>query len=210
MGTTSERLRQARKRAGMTQAAVARRLAVTPSVLARYESGLNDPSSDNLRRLADIYQVSCDYLLGRADDARPASLPAGAYPMGPMVKVPVLGEIRAGMPLLAQHNVVGWGDVPAEDVRDGQYFFLQVVGDSMIEAHILPGSRVLVRMQPEVSPGDVAVVMINEEEATLKRVRVMDAQVLLYPANSNYVPTVHPIQQVKIIGKVVKAEISFT
>ena len=61
-----------------------------------------------------------------------------------------------------------------------------------------------------VSPGDVAVVMINEEEATLKRVRVMDAQVLLYPANSNYVPTVHPIQQVKIIGKVVKAEISFT
>ena len=171
---------------------------------------MRDPSSDNLRHLADIYHVSRDYLLGRQDEVAPAAaLPSGAYPIGPTVKIPVLGEIRAGLPLLAQQNVIGWEEAPADEVRDGSYFFLRVVGDSMIEAHILDGARVLVRMQPEVEPGDIAVVLINEDEATIKRVRMLDSQVLLYPANSRYQPTIHPVQQVKILGKVVKSEISF-
>ena len=70
---------------------------------------MRDPSSDNLRHLADIYHVSRDYLLGRQDEVAPAAaLPSGAYPIGPTVKIPVLGEIRAGLPLLAQQNVIGW------------------------------------------------------------------------------------------------------
>jgi len=210
MISVSERLRQARSRVGMKQAEAARLLGVTASVLARYESGLNDPPSTNLRRLAEIYDVSTDYLLGRTDDPHPtAPLPAGAYPVGPLVRIPVLGDIRAGRPLLAQDNVIGWEDVPAEDVRDGSYFFLRVIGDSMIEAHILDGARVLVHIQPEVEPGEIAVVLVNEDEATIKRVRVLDDQVLLYPANSHYQPTIHSARQVKILGKVVKSEISF-
>ena len=79
----------------------------------------------------------------------------------------------------------------------------------MIEAHIMEGARVLVRMQPEVKLGDIAVVLINENETTIKRLRVLDSQMLFYPANARYQPTIHSVQQVKLIGKVVKSEISF-
>lgn len=207
----SERLRSARKRKGLTQEEVARILGVTRSVIARYESGINDPPTENVSMLAEIYNVSVDYLLGRTDDPRPINevirnIP-GAYPVGKMVRLPVLGVIRAGEPILAVENIIGWEEVPEEDIKDGEYFFLKVKGDSMVNEHIPDGSLVLVRKQDYAENGDIVVALVNGEEATVKKYRSFNGKILLMPANPAYEPQLYDANKVRIIGVVIESRV---
>lgn len=204
-----ERLVNLRKTHGYTQQRVAEALGISRGAYANYEIGTREPDAETLSALAELYGVSVDYLVGRTDNPTPAEdailQKIGAVPLGKTVKLPVLGVIRAGEPIYAEQNIIGEEEVPVEDVRGGEYFFLLVEGDSMINAGILPGARVLVRRQDFVDDGAIAVVLVNGEEATVKRVRFLNGQILLMAANPAYEPKVYPADEVKIIGKVVQS-----
>ncbi|SCY93328.1 transcriptional repressor LexA [Alkaliphilus peptidifermentans] len=125
---------------------------------------------------------------------------------GKIVKVPVLGRIPAGNPIDAEENIIDYVEIPESEISNGSYFYLQVTGDSMIGSGIMDGYRVLVKKQPDVENGEIAVIRVNSTEATLKRVKKIDGQVILYPDNPKYDPIFINNSDAEIIGKVVKVE----
>lgn len=120
------------------------------------------------------------------------------------VSIPILGKVAAGLPLLAEENREGHMVVDPSMARGGRNLFaLTVRGDSMINAHILPGDRVIVQQTTHASPGEVVVALI-EGEATVKTFRRTSSKVVLEPANPKYRPiVVGEHQDFRIIGKVV-------
>ncbi|WP_027364467.1 transcriptional repressor LexA [Desulfotruncus alcoholivorax] len=117
-----------------------------------------------------------------------------------VVSVPVLGQVAAGLPLLAEENYEDMFPLPADFTGGGDLFILRIKGDSMIEAGILDGDLVVVRKQPKVENGEIAVAMI-EGEATVKRFFQEKDHILLQPENSLYAPIT--AREVEILGKVV-------
>jgi len=118
--------------------------------------------------------------------------------------LPVVGTIRAGMPLLAVENIEERIAVDSSFARSGDMFFLRVRGDSMVDAHIMDGDRALIRPQETVEQGEIAAVLIGEE-ATIKYFYREPNAVRLVPANAAMKP-LHirrDGQEVRIIGKVV-------
>lgn len=123
-----------------------------------------------------------------------------------MVQIPIYGEVRAGYNSLAQEDIVGYEIVAKDSISDGDYFFLIVKGDSMIEEGIGDGMRVLVRKQRSCQHGKIGVVIINGDEGTLKRVFYEGDNIILQAANKNIPPRVFPIDEVLIQGQVTKVE----
>jgi repressor LexA len=120
------------------------------------------------------------------------------------VSIPILGKVAAGLPLLAEENREGTMVVDPSMVRGGRTLFaLTVRGDSMLNAHILPGDRVIVQQTTHASPGEIVVALI-EGEATVKTFRKTSSKVVLEPANPKYQPiVVTEDKDFRIIGKVV-------
>ncbi|WP_166510163.1 transcriptional repressor LexA [Desulfallas thermosapovorans] len=139
----------------------------------------------------------------RRDPAKPRAIEviyAQGKPYKEMIPVPVLGRVAAGIPLLALENCENVFPLPVDFVGHGESFMLKVKGDSMIEAGILEGDLVLVRRQPSVENGDIAVALI-EEEATIKRFFKENDHIRLQPENSRLAPIL--VKEVQILGKVV-------
>ncbi|MNM84751.1 LexA repressor [compost metagenome] len=123
-----------------------------------------------------------------------------------MVQIPIYGEIRAGYNSLAQQEVIGYEIVAKDNVSDGEYFFLVVKGDSMIEEGIREGMRVLVKKQNTCQQGKIGVVIVNGDEGTLKRIFYEGDNIILQAANKNIPPRILPIEDVMIQGQVTKVE----
>ncbi len=201
----SRRLRQLRIAKDLTQEELASKLNIARGTLANWEVGRTTPDPETMQLLADFFGVSTDYLLGRTDDPHGTYLPRNAWAVSGLVRVPILGTIRAGMPLYAEGNIEGYVEVAAEDAPDGEYFFLRVVGDSMINARIFDGDLAFVRRQDYAETGDIVAVIINGEEATLKKVEFKGDCIFLHPANPKYETMSFcgkERQEVHIIGKV--------
>lgn len=211
MNELKDRLKELRNEKDLSQEKLAKLLFLSQSAIAYYELGKKFPNHNTLNRLANFFSVSTDYLLGRTDN-RNGSNPAkvaeswGIYSVGPTVKIPIIGVIRAGEPIFADQNIIGYEDVPATEVKDGEYFYLMVTGDSMIGSRIHSGDKVLIRKQSHIENNEIAVVLINNEEATLKRVKYIDEAVILYSDNPKYQPLLYKTEEVKIIGKAVEVK----
>lgn len=206
--TTGERMKQRRKEIGFSAEKVAERLGVSPATIYRYEKGdIEKVPVDSLAELAKILQTTPAYLMGWEEQPRPAEnikrpIPPGFEPMPKMVKVPLIGSIACGTPILAQQNIDGQMDAP-EDIRCD--FALRCKGDSMIGAGIHDGDAVYIRIQSEVENGEIAAVRIGEE-ATLKRVYYNGTALTLMPDNMAYSPMVYTgpqLEDVHIEGKAV-------
>lgn len=206
MSILGDRLRIARERKNLKQTQVKERTGINNKTLSGWENGLSEPDSESLKILANLYEVSTDWLLGRTDSPKPFS--PETFTKDDFVYIPVLGRIKAGYNLIAEQNIIGYSPVPKNEVKDGEYFFLEVTGDSMIEERIREGSRVLVRKQNYVDNGKIAVVLVNGDEATLKRVYYQNdgKTVILQAANSRIPPVVMPADEARIQGQVVKVE----
>lgn len=210
-GITLTRLRE---RVGKTQAEVAADLGTEQTLISRHERGAVAVGKTWMRRYAEYYNVSMDVIDGR-EPIPPAIVttetpaPLGAMPVGPTVQLPVIGTIRAGQPILAAEEVIGWESASMDTVRNGEHFYLKVSGDSMIGDHITPGSLVLVRMQPELEPTDIAVINVNGDEATLKRVRFVGDRAILIPSNPTHQAQEYPANDIRVVGKVVEVKIKF-
>jgi repressor LexA len=117
------------------------------------------------------------------------------------VTVPVMGRIAAGVPISAIQNQSHTINVPSEILAGGEHFALEVRGDSMIDAGILDGDTVIVRKQDTANTGDIVVALIDDEEATLKRLRRKGASIALEAANPAYETRIFGPDRVRIQGR---------
>lgn len=205
MAKFSSRLRQLRQERQLSQQALAQRLGLSKSSVNMYERGEREPGLETLELIADTFNVDMDYLLGKSDcpNRDPQyPLPPGLTPLPPMERIPLVGTIACGAPILAQEHIEDYVQSPANIHAQ---FALTCKGDSMINARIFDGDIVYIRQQPQVGNGEIAAVLIDGE-ATLKRVRLYDDHIRLEPENPLYRPLVfwgEEMNQVRILGKAV-------
>jgi SOS regulatory protein LexA len=128
------------------------------------------------------------------------------YHIDTMVKVPVLGYIQAGQPIEMIENNEGYTLVDPDVLHGKQGFALKVKGDSMIGDRIHDGDIVIVAKQEEVHPHEIAVVAVNGDHATLKRVKRHGSMCMLIPSNPAMEPQLIQAEDVNIIGKVVEVK----
>jgi len=120
-----------------------------------------------------------------------------------IVSIPVMGRIAAGTPISAlQHRSHTIG-LPPDMLPLGEHYALEVRGDSMIDAGILDADTVIIRRQDTAENGDIVVALIDDEEATLKRLRRRGASIALEPANAAYETRIFGPDRVRIQGKLV-------
>ena len=191
----------------MTQEALAALINVDRSSIGKYEGrSAVVPPADVLERIADVFNVSIDYLLGRQD--RPDILVSTGG-----VWIPVLGRVAAGIPIEAIEDVEDYEEISLDMAKTGEFFALKIQGDSM-EPRIKTGDVVIVKQQPDCDNGDVAVVLVNGLDATVKRIKKSPEGIMLIPTNSAYEPMFYSNEDVKklpvrIIGKVVELRAKF-
>ena len=117
------------------------------------------------------------------------------------IQVPMLGRIAAGTPIEALSDPTRFISVPSDLLGRGEYYCLEVDGDSMIEAGILDGDRVLIERTDIAENGTIVVALVEGSEVTLKRLRKRHNSVALEPANTNYETRIFGPDQVEIQGK---------
>ena len=205
MVTVGDRIRQVRQEQDVTQQELADYIGVSKQAVYKYENNIvtNIPT-DKVDAIAKRLKVSPAYLMGWEEKPQPAPrpIPKGFEPMPKMKKIPLVGSIACGTPILAQQNIEKMVDVP-ENIRCD--FSLTCHGDSMEGAGIHDRDVVYIRIQPEVENGEIAAVRIGEE-ATLKRVYYQNGTLTLMPANAAYAPMVYTgpeLNDVQIEGKAV-------
>lgn len=166
-------------------------------------------SADTLSKIASYFGVSVDYLLGNesVSDGPPApSRPGSKW-------IPVLGKVAAGTPIEAVEDILDYEEIDAKTAASGEHFALQIKGQSM-EPRIKDGDVVIVRKQDGCDSGDVAVVLVNGDEATVKRIKKEPAGIMLIPSNPSYEPKFYSNDEilslpVRIIGKVIELRAKF-
>lgn len=208
------RMRELRTEKGLSMKEAAKCLNLPYTTYINYEKGLREPNSEKLIDIANFYNTSIDYLLCKNDNPNPSYnssfslppsndnlIPPGFEPLPPMDRVPRVGTIACGAPILAEENIEDYDSVPRDWRAD---FTLVCKGDSMAP-RILDGDLVAIRRQPEVETGEIAAVRIGNE-ATLKRVYLHDDYIELRPENSDYASIIRrreEMDDVQIEGRAV-------
>ncbi len=119
------------------------------------------------------------------------------------VSVPVMGRIAAGVPIEAIQTRMSTIEVPPELLTKGEHYALEVKGDSMIEAGILDGDTIILRKCADANNGDIVVALVDEEEATLKRLRRRGDSIALEAANPAYETRIFGPDRVRVQGRLV-------
>ena len=194
------RLKELRKQRGLTQGDIASALHVVQAAVSQWETGRVTPEADKISQLADVLGVSIDVLMGKQEPTETKS--------GTGIKIPVLGKVQAGIPIEMISEILDYEEIPSDMAERGDYFGLLVRGDSM-NPRILDGDVVIVRCQPDVENGDIAVVAVNGDSATVKKIRKSALGMTLIPLNPAYDTTFYTNEQiatlpVEIKGKVVE------
>ena len=202
--TLGDKIRAAREAAGLTQEELGKKCGTTKQTIYKYEIGkITNIPLDRLEKIADIVGVTTTSLLGWEPEDRP-SIPTASniLPMPEMRKIPLLGTIACGAPVLAEEHIEGQVDILVHIHAD---FALTCKGDSMINARIFDGDIVYIRQQDTVENGEIAAVLI-ETEATLKRFKRLPDRIILEPENPLYDPLVYrkeEMNEVRVLGKAV-------
>ncbi len=155
---------------------------ISPSTFTDWKNGRSVPKADKMRRIAEYFGVSLDTLLGV--DIDNASAAGGRQSFGK--QVPIIGEIRAGSPIITNETLLGHECADVDDVDE--HFFLQVRGDSMKNIGMVDGSLVLFRKQQYAEEGDIVACLVGGECATVKRFHRQKKNIFLQPENEDYSP----------------------
>ena len=166
-----------------------------------WETGVNYPRIDKIEMMADYFHIEKSDLIEDKTD-KPSSPTKG-------IRIPVLGKVAAGIPIEAITDIEDWEEIPQSMAKTGEYFALKIAGKSM-EPRMMDGDVVIVRRQPDVDSGDIAVVLVNGNDATVKQISKSDAGLTLIGWNpSVYIPKTYNKKECKelpvtILGKVVE------
>lgn len=196
MGTI---IKKRREQLGISQEQLANILGYkSRSSINKIELNHTDLPQSKIVALAKALSVTPAYLMGWEDIEQPIPKSNGY----PTVRIPVLGDVAAGVPILAQQDIVGYEDIPADMAKTGEYFGLKIKGDSM-EPKIHDNDIVIVKSMSDAENNDIVIAMINNE-ATCKRLHKYSNSVVLTAFNPDYKPIeVTPDENIQILGKVV-------
>lgn len=192
-----ERIRHLRRLRGWRLVDLAEKVDISAAYLSRIEQGQQEPSLEVLTKIADALGVPLAEILegGPVGEQDPAA-----------VRVPILGRTHAGWPIFAEEILEGYLSLPADPKLEtgSRYFALRVQGDSMAPT-IPDGAIVIVRQQPTVTSGQIAVVQWAEDwETHVRRVHYLDGRVVLQADNRRYPPLVLTEPKVRVLGRVIK------
>ncbi|BFH17245.1 LexA family transcriptional regulator [Paenibacillus dendritiformis] len=180
------------------QRVLAEHLGVSDSAVSQWLSGDKYPRIDKIQKIADFFNVP----KSRLTEEQPSNL---IHATPKTVRIPLLGVIACGVPILAEENVAEYIYESPDRLPSGNLFYLRAKGTSM-EPTIPDGSLVLIREQPEVEPGEIAAVLVNgDTEATLKRIKRQGEIVILMPDNLEHEPIIiTPDNPIRIIGRAIQ------
>lgn len=206
----AENLNYYMNKSGKNQSDLISDLGLNKSTISTWCNGVKMPRMGTIQTLADYFGVMKSDLIEEKSVKRVRNLPSECSEMdfSRLHKIPLLGRVSAGLPLYAEENIEGYTytDLNGEN----EYFALRVKGDSMDALGIKDGYIVIVRRQSIVEDGEVAIVMVDHEDATMKRFYRTDSTVTLMPQSTNpaHKPQIYNLTKtaVEILGKVVKVE----
>lgn len=197
---------------GITQKEVADFVGVSEATVSRWESGhIDNMRRDRIAALSKILRLSPLAIMGIDDTDLSTRLPNMVPIDARTFRVPIVGRVAAGKPIVADEEIIGYEYIDKKYSKDGhEYFGLRIVGKSM-EPTIMNGDIVIVRRQNYVENGEIAIVLIDGEEATAKEVKESAEGLTLIGHNAAvYTPHFYSAEEVKnlpvqIIGRVVQS-----
>lgn len=199
-----DKIKYLRESQHLTLEDIGNAVGVGKSTVRKWETGdIANMRRDKIAKLAAALHTTPAYLMGWSDD------PLGASTSTSGVKIPVLGDVAAGIPIEAVQNVIDFEEIDVALAATGEFFALRLKGNSM-EPRMYEGDVVIVRKQDDANTGDTAVVLVNGDSATVKRIKKLDdGSLLLISNNPSYDPRhFSPAEirdlPVRIIGKVVE------
>ena len=215
MATFAERLCEALSIRNMSAAELSRALDINEGTVSQYKKGLYEPKQKRTQAIAKALNVSIDWLMG-ADvpmDETISLLDTAKRGKKRIFTVPVLGRVVAGYPMEAIENIIDYEEISEAMANKGEYFALQVKGDSMLP-RFAEGDVVIVRKQEDVENGDIAIMLVNGDEATIKKVQKFENGINLIPSNPAYDVITYTKKEiinlpVVCLGKVVELRAKF-
>lgn len=198
----SNNLKKYMNMVGVNQNDIAKITGVSQQSVSNWINRKQIPRMGIIERLADYFGILKSDLLEDKDDVSNG------------IKIPILGTVIAGIPVTAVEDIIGYEEINEKMARCGDYFALEIKGDSM-EPKMSKGDIVIVKQQNTVENGQIAIVLVNGDEATVKKVRFRDNGIELIAFNSYvYEPHFYSAKEidelpVKIIGRVVELRAKF-
>ena len=195
------KFKELRNKYGYSQKELADILFVNQTAVSQWERGVTTPNKTSLSKLCEMFNVSADYILGMEE----------RQSIG--VKIPVLGRVQAGIPIEAVEEILDYEEISPAMAATGDFFALRIRGQSM-EPRFAEGDVIIVRQQSDCDNGDIAVVLVNGFEATVKKIKKTDAGITLIPTNPSFDPIFYTCAEVedlpvRIVGKVVELRAKF-
>ncbi len=209
----NRRIKERRLAKGMTLLELANKIGVREATVQRYESGaIKNIKYNTLIKIAEALDCKPEYLMSWSD--KPHGNSNNPKQKKNSVRIPVYGNIAAGVPIEEIEDVEDWEDFEINGNNGHDYIALRIKGDSMTP-RICDGDVIIIRLQPTVENGELAAVRVNDGfadsvDATCKRVKfTVDGGIMLQSLNPDYPPMYYSRQDilekgVEIIGKVVE------
>lgn len=212
--TFGEKLKSYRKAAGLTQAQLGAKVHKSAQVISNLERGYTTGlTANDYQAIANSLNIPLSELIeGHQDLNKPAirNIPYASVPHI-TYRIPVLGRVAAGEPIYADEDIIGYERIDEKFANDGyDYFALRIAGQSM-EPSILDGDTVIVRRQDFIEDGQIAVVLIDGEDATVKEIKKVPDGIMLIAHNpAVFSPRVFTNKEieskpVQIIGRVIQS-----
>ena len=173
------------------------------TMISKIESGVVDLTQSKIQALADALKTTPKDLMGWNDSPNSADA----------VRIPIFGEVAAGVPLEMITDIIDWEEIPAAMAKAGEYFALKIHGHSM-EPKISDGDIVIVRHQNDAETGEIVIAAVNGDAATCKRLKKYRDGIELIPLNPSYEPMFFGKDEIEekpvtILGKVVELRSKF-
>lgn len=166
------------------------------TTIQKWEDGTAFPRVSALKQIADFFNVDVDHLLN-------------LNIRNEQVRVPILGEVKAGYNLYAVEDIYGYEYCDNKEYGPGEYFYLKVKGDSMIDYRICEGDIVYVKKQDYIDNKDIGVFLIDNNEVTIKKAQLNKNSITLKSGNKKYEDRVFKEGEIKILGKVLHSKVLF-
>lgn len=202
-----DRLKEIRIKQGISQQKLADFLGVDRTTIGKYELKNVTPNTDVLKKMALFLNTTEIYLMGFEESSQKKAPIQG-------VKIPVLGRVVAGVPIEATTEILDYEEIHPDLACTGDFFALQIKGNSM-SPNLLEGDIVIVKQQNTVESGDIAIVLVNGAEATVKKVKINENGIMLVAYNTEvYEPHAYTNDEIKelpvqILGKVIESRRKF-
>ncbi len=199
-----KRLKEAREKKNITLEQAGKKVDVHKSTVLRWENGKTEKIKlPILETLAQYYNVNPVWLMGYDVPMKRELYKKKDGLNNTVIEIPILQTIKSSSDYLAQENIIGTIDVETRLVGNGDDFFaLKVKGDSMFPA-IIEDDIVIVKKQADFENGDIVVTIINEDEATIKKVKKSSNGILLQPFNNNYEPLIFTYDEIESIPVII-------